>query len=141
MGRRPGRRKSAKAGARAKNKKYKKALALKHYARDLDQRKKLIEEEEFQTARGEKIEPPAFDEDLPGGGQFYCKETDRHFISAAALAHHKKSKRFKRALKQLKEKIYTQAEADAAAGMTREPHLAPRFIKPCDIYPFILSDS
>eukprot|EP00938_MAST-03A_sp_MAST-3A-sp1_P005808 g5808.t1 len=126
MGRRPGRRKSAKAGARAKNKKYKKALALKHYARDLDQRKKLIEEEERKLARGEKIEPPAFDEDLPGGGQFYCKETDRHFISASALAHHKKSKRFKRALKQLKEKIYTQAEADAAAGMTREPHLAPR---------------
>jgi len=125
QGRRPGRRKSAKAGSRAKNKKYKKALALKHYAKDLDQRKKLIEAEEKKLARGEKVEPPPFDEDLPGGGQFYCKETDRHFISGAALATHKKSKRFRRALKQLKEKMYSQEEAEAAAGKTKESHIAP----------------
>ena len=75
---------------------------------------------------GEPVPKPKFDEDLPGGGQFYCKETDRHFINAQALAAHKKSKRYRRALKQLREKIYTHDEADAAAGKTKEPLLAPK---------------
>ena len=108
----------------AKNKRYKKNRDLKRANNFLDQRKKAIDLKDAKIAAGEEIKKPAFDEDLPGGGQNYCLETDRHFITAQALAAHKRSKKFRRAVKQLSEKIYTQAEADAAAGKTRESHLA-----------------
>ena len=61
----------------------------------------------------------AFDEDLPGGGQFYCMYTGRHFESQDALTRHQKSKQYKRDRK----KVLTgpapheQGDADAAAGM------------------------
>ena len=48
----------------------------------------------------------AFDEEKPGMGQFYCPETDRYFIDAHTLAQHKKTKFYKKALKQLKEEMY-----------------------------------
>lgn len=61
-----------------------------------------------------------YDEDLPGGGQFYCPETGRHFSNDAALATHRKSKDFKRRARQLKEEQNTQATADAAVGRSKE---------------------
>jgi len=115
-----------KRKATAKNKRYKKARALKKFMLDFDQRKTAIENAKSKIEAGEKIPKPKFDEDLPGGGQHYCVETDRHFINAAALAAHKKSKKYRRALKRLREKAYTQDEAEAAAGKTKEPHIRPK---------------
>jgi len=62
-----------------------------------------------------------YDEDLPGGGQFYCVETGRHFTDQRGLDDHKKSRAYKRRVKELKEeKIYTQADAEISAGMSVE---------------------
>ncbi|PXF44693.1 Zinc finger protein bud20 [Gracilariopsis chorda] len=57
------------------------------------------------------------DFDLPGLGQFYCVECARYFITDGVLAAHKKTKKHKFRLKELKDKPYCQAEAEAAAGM------------------------
>lgn len=57
------------------------------------------------------------DLDLPGLGQHYCVQCARHFISGKVLAAHKRTKPHKARLRELKEKPYTQAEAEAAAGM------------------------
>lgn len=57
------------------------------------------------------------DFDLPGMGQHYCVECARYFISADVLSQHKRTKKHKIRLKELKEKPYSQAEADAASGM------------------------
>jgi len=68
-----------------------------------------------------KTPKPAYDDDLPGGGQFYCVETGRHFTDQHALDEHKKSRFYKRRVKELKEeKQYTQDEANWAAGLTKE---------------------
>ena len=64
---------------------------------------------------------PPYDEDLPGGGQFYCVETGRHFTDQRGLDDHKKSRAYKRRVKELKEeKQYTQTDAEVAAGMSVE---------------------
>lgn len=55
--------------------------------------------------------------DLPGLGQHYCAQCARYFVSSVVLAGHKKTKKHKTRLKELKVKPYSQAEADAAAGM------------------------
>mmetsp|Transcript_10113 Transcript_10113/g.23445 ORF Transcript_10113/g.23445 Transcript_10113/m.23445 type:complete len:126 (+) Transcript_10113:83-460(+) len=103
---------SRKNGAASKNKGYRKYfLSTKHRTKDVDQVQDEIKK------GGLKFD---YDEDLPGGGQFYCVETARHFVNAEALALHKKSKEYKRRLKRLKEEQYTQAEAEMAAGMTKE---------------------
>lgn len=57
------------------------------------------------------------DFDLPGLGQFYCVECARYFINEHALSEHYKTKKHKIRVKELKEKPYSQAEAEAAAGM------------------------
>lgn len=57
------------------------------------------------------------DFDLPGMGQYYCVACARYFISEDALLKHMKTKKHKSRLKELKEKPYSQAEAEAAAGM------------------------
>ena len=113
-----------KSRAHAKKKQFKKYfLSTKHRSKDLDQiqrevaSKKVTDGRGYVAGRGDKYE---YDEDLPGGGQFYCMETGRHFVDAHALREHKKSKAYKKRLKELKEQIYTQAEADLAAGITKE---------------------
>uniref|UniRef100_A0A7S3GBK9 C2H2-type domain-containing protein n=1 Tax=Palpitomonas bilix TaxID=652834 RepID=A0A7S3GBK9_9EUKA len=58
-----------------------------------------------------------FDPDLPGGGRYFCPETSRHFETAEALETHKKTKAFKKRLKELKEEPYTHEEAMMAGGM------------------------
>lgn len=57
------------------------------------------------------------DFDLPGLGQHYCVECARYFIDAQTLDEHTRTKRHKIRLKELREKPYSQAEAEAAAGM------------------------
>ncbi|GBG27563.1 Zinc finger protein 593-like [Hondaea fermentalgiana] len=101
-----------KKRATAKKKGFKKYfLATKHRTRDVDQIQDDI------AKGGVNFE---YDPDLPGGGQFYCVETGRHFISADALAAHKKTKPYKKRLKELAEEQYTQAEAEAGAGIMKE---------------------
>jgi bud site selection protein 20 len=57
------------------------------------------------------------DPDLPGSGSHYCLTCARHFVSDATLQEHFRTKSHKRRLKALKEPIYTQEEAEKAAGM------------------------
>lgn len=57
------------------------------------------------------------DFDLPGLGQHYCVECARYFLSADVLQKHTKTKLHKHRVKELREKPYSQAEAEAAAGM------------------------
>jgi len=103
-----------KSGSRSKKKQYKRAVWLCNRKKDVDQ----IQDE--MKAMQDKQPTIPYDDELPGGGQFYCVETARHFVDAKALADHKKTKEYKRRLKQLKEEQYTQEVAEAAAGMTKE---------------------
>lgn len=81
-----------KDGAQSKKKKYKRKVWLCNRDKDIDQIQDEIEDSEA------KKKPIRFeyDDELPGGGQFYCVETGKHFISAKALADHKKTKFYKR---------------------------------------------
>jgi len=101
---------------RAKLKKYKRATWLCNRAKDRDEIQDEIEKAELTG------KPIAFDynDELPGGGQFYCIETAKHFIDAKALADHKKTRYFKKRAKELKEEKYTQGFAEWAAGMSKE---------------------
>ncbi|KAI0560044.1 zinc finger protein [Gracilaria domingensis] len=65
----------------------------------------------------DRMDALPIDFDLPGLGQFYCLQCARYFISDTVLAAHKKTKKHKFRLKELKEKPYSQLEAEAAAGM------------------------
>ncbi|CAN8077292.1 unnamed protein product [Agarophyton chilense] len=69
---------------------------------------------QFSEDRMDKL---PVDFDLPGLGQFYCVHCARYFISDTVLTEHKKTKKHKFRLKELKDKPYSQAEAEAAAGM------------------------
>ena len=103
-------------GARSKNKQYKRKTWLSRRVKDTNQIQDEIEKSE-ETGKPIKFE---YDDELPGGGQFYCVETGKHFTDAKALADHKKSRYYKKRCKELKEEKYTQQTADWAAGMTKE---------------------
>ena len=105
-----------KKGARSKVKKYKKKTWLSRRAKDTDQ----IQDEIKKSRETDKPIAFEYDKDLPGGGQFYCVETAKHFADAKALANHKKSRYYKRRCKDLKEEKYTQDVAEWASGMTKE---------------------
>ena len=103
---------SKKPQANAKKKKYKRACSTARRARDIDQIHDDLER------GGIKFE---FDEDLPGGGQFYCVYCARHFISKPVLEEHTRTKAHKRRRKELiMEAKYTQDEAEMGAGKTKE---------------------
>ncbi len=122
MGRVSNRRKNAAS----KKKGFKKARDVKRRARDIDQIQDDLEHlKAGRTKFGKDLVGPKvlFDEDLPGGGLFYCIETGRHFSSKEALERHKKTKVYKKRLKKLREKKYTQEEADAAAGVMKEKYV------------------
>mmetsp|Transcript_50164 Transcript_50164/g.58570 ORF Transcript_50164/g.58570 Transcript_50164/m.58570 type:complete len:129 (+) Transcript_50164:90-476(+) len=108
---------SKKPNKHSKLKKYKRKTWLARRAKDTDQ---IQDEIEKAKETGTSLTEVAFDDDLPGGGQFFCVETGKHFIDAKALADHKKSRYYKRRCKDLKEEKYTQDEAERAAGMTKE---------------------
>ena len=52
-----------------------------------------------------------------GTGEFPCIYCSRYFISPEALATHGKTKVHRRAVKAQKDEPYSQAEAEAAAGL------------------------
>ncbi|KAJ1651693.1 hypothetical protein IWQ61_007807 [Dispira simplex] len=85
----------------------------RHRTRDFDQIYEDVKPENIQ-----KLLLQPLDVDLPGGGQHYCVECARHFISEHALTGHKKTQSHKRRVKQLKtETPYSQKEAEAAVGL------------------------
>ena len=101
---------------RNKIKKYKRSIKLGRRPKDRDEIQTQIEKAE------EAGKPIAFeyDDELPGGGQYYAIETGQHFTDAKALADHKKSRYFKKRAKELKEEKYTQESAEIYSGMTKE---------------------
>lgn len=91
----------------------KRARCHRTLARAIDQiAEDLADEKKLAHLRAQPI-----DFDLPGLGQHYCVECARYFVDAAALKAHKRTKQHKNRLKELREKPYSQAEAEAAAGM------------------------
>jgi bud site selection protein 20 len=116
-----GQQQAKKKGARCKQKRYKRAVWLSNRDKDIDQ----IQDELEQAAVSgvpvvQRLVPDGYDDELPGGGLFYCAETATHFIDATALANHKRTKFYKRRCKELKKEKYTQATAEWAAGKSKE---------------------
>jgi len=111
-----------KDGAQSKKKKYKRKVWLCNRDKDIDQIQDELERTKNNNIDGVTAQPSGteYDDELPGGGQFYCAETGKHFISARALADHKKSRFYKRRIKDLKDDKYSQGTAEWAAGMTKE---------------------
>jgi bud site selection protein 20 len=128
--------KAKKAGSRSKIKKYKRSVWLCNRDKDIDQiqdeialqsetgipivQRLLTNNDPILLQQTEKVSTLPYDDELPGGGQFYCVETAKHFIDATALADHKKTKFYKRRVKELQQEQYTQHTAEWAAGKTRE---------------------
>ena len=115
MAKKGGHRTKSKPGSGSKIKKYKRGRDTKRRRRDVEQVfDDMTKKEQLETAQ-------PFDDDLPGCGQFYCVETARYFVDQKALDVHKKSRAYKRRVKELKEETpFTQKDAEAAAGMTKE---------------------
>ena len=63
-----------------KNKSYKKSHDTKRRPRDVDQI-----QDDLKKAPALEFE---YDEDLPGGGQYYCTECGRHFTDQTSLSSH-----------------------------------------------------
>mmetsp|Transcript_8167 Transcript_8167/g.10667 ORF Transcript_8167/g.10667 Transcript_8167/m.10667 type:complete len:118 (+) Transcript_8167:133-486(+) len=101
-----------KRGIRSKRKEYKRKIWLCRREKDTDQIQDMVEKDSNPVI--------PYNDELPGGGQFYCAETDCHFTDAKPLADHKKTKMYKKRVKQLKEEKYTQHKSDWGAGMTQE---------------------
>ena len=99
----------------AMNKDTHKKLKMKHYSKDIDQIACDLKPENAALLKNREK-----DEDLPGQGQYYCVECARHFINRKSIEDHIKSKPHKKRLKELKEKPYSQEEAERAAGMTKK---------------------
>jgi bud site selection protein 20 len=74
--------KQKKPGSRSKLKKYKRACLTKHRAKDLDQ---IQDDIAKAKETGTDLSTMPFDDELPGGGQFYCFETNKHFTDNKAL--------------------------------------------------------
>nr|CAD2159806.1 unnamed protein product [Meloidogyne enterolobii] len=85
----------------------------KRPGKDLDEIKETMERPEKLA----KVVNQPVDEDLPGAGQNYCVECDRHFINDKVLKNHKKTKVHKNQLKRLKEQQHSQKDADLAGGL------------------------
>lgn len=109
-----------KKGSRSKQKQYKRSVWLCNRDKDIDQ---IQDEFEKATETGVSVAErlvPAYDDELPGGGQFYCAETAKHFTDAKAMADHKKTKFYKRRCRDLKQEKYTQGTAEWASGKSKE---------------------
>lgn len=68
---------------------------------------------DLKTEKTEQV----IDVDLPGLGQFECRECAKFFISSDPLEKHIASKVHKRRLRQLKDDPHTQKGAELAIGM------------------------
>lgn len=73
---------------------------------------------------------PALDDELPGGGAFYCTPCCKHFENQIAMTKHISSKKHKRIVKSLireSQDPWDQQRAEAAAGLMpeRPPPLGP----------------
>uniref|UniRef100_A0AAF5RT56 Zinc finger protein 593 homolog n=1 Tax=Wuchereria bancrofti TaxID=6293 RepID=A0AAF5RT56_WUCBA len=77
----------------------------------------IIEEIRSEKRRCFTVRQINFDLDLPGDGQFYCVECDRHFIDEKSLRSHRSSKVHRQRLKRLREPVYTQHEAEESVGL------------------------
>ncbi|KIY53233.1 hypothetical protein FISHEDRAFT_19883, partial [Fistulina hepatica ATCC 64428] len=66
------------------------------------------------------LESQSLDFDKPGLAQHYCVECAHYYETNHALESHWKSKVHKRRCKQLREKVYTVEDAEAAGGAGRE---------------------
>jgi bud site selection protein 20 len=109
-----GARGAPKSKSKSKRRFYKRMhLDLKNRTKDTDQ----IQDDMKRIAEGVAVVEKS--DDLPGSGENYCIECARHFISKEMLTHHQLSKQHKRQVKRVHEEQYTQAEADAGAGMSR----------------------
>lgn len=71
---------------------------------------------DLQPNNANKLQHQPQDLDLTGAGQHYCLTCARYFKDDIALQTHIKSKPHKRRLRALKEPVYTQREAENAAG-------------------------
>ena len=100
--------------SRSKKKGYKKSvLSVKRRSKDIDQ----IQRELGEIAAGLRSARAYEDADAPGAGQHFCAPCSRHFVRAADLAAHAATKCHKKRLRVVAQPIYTQAEADAGAGL------------------------
>lgn len=90
----------------------KKKFRTRRKTKDLDEVHEELESKKSDPILHQKIDP-----DLPGQGQFCCIFCARYFINEKSLTEHKKTKNHKKRLRLLKDKPYTQAEAELAAGM------------------------
>ena len=76
----------------SKNKAYKKSHDTKRRRRDIDQ---VQDDLSLEAEKNMKL-VIEFDEDLPGGGKFYCTPCARHFASEIHLKDHETTKDHKR---------------------------------------------
>lgn len=88
----------------------------RRYTRDLDQ----IHADVALERHLEQYTETKAAEELPGFGQWYCIECSKWYESELNFTAHKKGKPHKRRVKQLKEEPYSQAEAEAAVGLTTD---------------------
>ncbi|KAK3207451.1 hypothetical protein GRF29_103g1003567 [Pseudopithomyces chartarum] len=88
----------------------------RRHTRDLDQiHADLRDEKHLSHFKDTKAT-----EDLPGLGNWYCKECAKWFESEANFDAHHKGKVHKRRVKQLRDEPYSQKEAEAAAGLATD---------------------
>lgn len=73
--------------------------------------------EDMKPENAEKLLHQKVDLDKPGSGQHYCLHCARYFTDMQSMKAHFRSKQHKRRLKALEEDVYTQQEAEAAAGL------------------------
>ncbi|CAB3403564.1 unnamed protein product [Caenorhabditis bovis] len=90
----------------------------KRPGKDLDQI-----HEDLKPEKAAKLINQEVDYDIPGNGQFYCIECERHFIDEKTRQIHRKTKQHKNRVKSLKEVPYSIKEAEAAGGLGHFPHV------------------
>uniref|UniRef100_A0AC35TX47 C2H2-type domain-containing protein n=1 Tax=Rhabditophanes sp. KR3021 TaxID=114890 RepID=A0AC35TX47_9BILA len=97
-------------------------MPSKHTLQNKQRKRKNLDDDQIQEnllpEKREKLENQPFDEDLPGGGQFYCVSCDRHLASEKDRVNHKKGKSHKQKVKELaKGPAFTVKEAEMAGGL------------------------
>ncbi|KAK8813202.1 hypothetical protein WA158_002794 [Blastocystis sp. Blastoise] len=103
---------TGKHQAHAKKRYYKRLRAVSNRFKDLDQ----IQDE----LKNPKKAQTTYNEELPGGGLFYCLYCDRHMPDQKTLDEHQKCKIHQKNVKKANQEQYTQEEAELAAGKSKE---------------------